>query len=395
MLATLSVTVTVSWGLLYYAFPVLAPQIVSDTGWSAQFVTLAFSGSLVVSALLGVPVGKLIDRHGPRWVMALGSLLSAAALALVAASDNSIVFAAAWILAGFGMSGVLYQPAFAAITSWYGARSLGPLTTLTLVAGLSATVFAPLVAHVGAAVGWRGTYLWSAVALALVTAPAHWILLRHSRPQQHADHTARSLDERGYVSGALRRGQFWLLTAGLTIASAAIHTVLIAMMALMLERGLTTSEAAWVLGLGGIGQVAGRVFYTAFARRASLTMRTGAAFAIVAVSAAAFAILSGPFAVLVGISMAAGVGRGIGTLLQATAVTDRWGPRAYGQLSGIVGTPTMLVTAMAPWIGVVLAGAFGSYAAAFGALAVIAGIATLLLIASARVETRSPLAHVR
>ena len=66
-----------------------------------------------------------------------------------------------------------------------------------------------------------------------------------------------------------------------------------------------------------------------------------------------------------------------------------------GQLSGIVGTPTMLVTAMAPWIGVVLAGAFGSYAAAFGALAVIAGIATLLLIASARVETRSPLAHVR
>ena len=58
MLATLSVTVTVSWGLLYYAFPVLAPQIVSDTGWSAQFVTLAFSGSLVVSALLGVPVGK-------------------------------------------------------------------------------------------------------------------------------------------------------------------------------------------------------------------------------------------------------------------------------------------------------------------------------------------------
>ena len=126
MLATLSVTVTVSWGLLYYAFPVLAPQIVSDTGWSAQFVTLAFSGSLVVSALLGVPVGKLIDRHGPRWVMALGSLLSAAALALVAASDNSIVFAAAWILAGFGMSGVLYQPAFAAITSWYGARSLGP-----------------------------------------------------------------------------------------------------------------------------------------------------------------------------------------------------------------------------------------------------------------------------
>ena len=45
----------------------------------------------------------------------------------------------------------------------------------------------------------------------------------------------------------------------------------------------------------------------------------------------------------------------------------------------------MLVTAMAPWIGVVLAGAFGSYAAAFGALAVIAGIATLLLIASARV----------
>jgi hypothetical protein len=52
-LVVLCVTEIVSWGVLYYALPVLAPAIADDTGWSIAAVTAAFSCGLVVSAVGG------------------------------------------------------------------------------------------------------------------------------------------------------------------------------------------------------------------------------------------------------------------------------------------------------------------------------------------------------
>jgi MFS family permease len=66
VLTGLCVTEIVSWGVLYYAFPVLAPAIRAETGWSPSLTTAAFSAALVVAAVVGVPVGRLLDQHAPR-----------------------------------------------------------------------------------------------------------------------------------------------------------------------------------------------------------------------------------------------------------------------------------------------------------------------------------------
>ena len=150
----------------------------------------------------------------------------------------------------------------------------------------------------------------------------------------------------------------------------------------MLERGLSPQAAAWVLGLGGLGQVAGRLVYTALARHASLTVRTATVFGLVTVSTAVLAVVPGPVGLLVAASMTAGVGRGIATLLQATAVTDRWGARGYGRLSGVLGLPILLATALAPGAGAVLAEVTGNYATGFAILAAVAATGTVLMVAS-------------
>lgn len=62
VLGVLSTTQIVSWGVLYYAFPVVAPAIGRTTGWSPSMVTGAFSLSLLTAAIAGVPVGRAIDR---------------------------------------------------------------------------------------------------------------------------------------------------------------------------------------------------------------------------------------------------------------------------------------------------------------------------------------------
>jgi MFS family permease len=131
-LAALCVTEIVSYGVLYYAFPVLASDITAAPGWYGTAITAAFSAGNLAGALTGVLAGRLIDRLGPRPVMTAGSVLAAVALAGIAMAPAYGWFAAAWLLAGGAMAGVFYPPAFAALTGWYGpdrVRALRPGAT--------------------------------------------------------------------------------------------------------------------------------------------------------------------------------------------------------------------------------------------------------------------------
>ena len=65
VLAVLCLTEITSWGILYYAFPVLSVSISADTGWSLPVIVAAFSLSQLAAALTGIPVGRIIDRIGP------------------------------------------------------------------------------------------------------------------------------------------------------------------------------------------------------------------------------------------------------------------------------------------------------------------------------------------
>jgi hypothetical protein len=66
-------------------------------------------------------------------------------------------------------------------------------------------------------------------------------------------------------------------------------------------------------------------------------------------------------------------------LLQATAVSDRWGTAAYGSLSGILAAPITIAGAIAPAAGATL----GSYPALFTTLAATAALAAAAAIGSA------------
>ena len=153
VLATLCLTVTVSYGTLYYAFAVLAPEIVRDTGWSMMAITAAFSLGSVMTGVAGVVAGRVIQSRGPRSVMVTGGALGAVGLLVVAAAPTYGWFVAGMLLCGTGAAGLFYAPAFAAITHWHGHRRVAALTMLTLVAGFASTVFAPLTTALMAAVG--------------------------------------------------------------------------------------------------------------------------------------------------------------------------------------------------------------------------------------------------
>lgn len=381
VLTTLCVTEITSWGVLYYAFPVLAPAISATTGWSATWVVGAFSISQLVAALVGIPVGRWLDRHGPRTVMTAGSVLSVPAIIAIAAAPSVAWFCVAWALAGVAMGAVLYPPAFAALTRWYGSRRVSALTVLTLAAGLASTVFAPLTAALATRMDWRHTYLALAVLLAAITIPGHLWGLRG--PWPGADHEGADLREPALTDDPARIARsrsFITLLAALGISAFAVFAVVINLVPLLIERGVDTGTAALALGLGGAGQVLGRLGYATLDRRTSVRTRT----ALILVATSVTTVLLGvvtSLRALIAAAVVAGMARGVFTLLQATAITDRWGATHYGRLTGLMSAPLTIAIALAPWAGAALAGWLGTYSSMFLVLAAINVLGVALALA--------------
>ncbi|MFC8042828.1 MFS transporter [Nocardia sp. NPDC057353] len=384
VLIVLCATQITSWGILYYAFPVLSTSITTGTGWSAPVITAAFSAGQLAAALTGIPVGRILDRTGPRTVMTAGSIAAVPALLVVATAPNPVLFFAGWIAAGVAMGAVLYPPAFAALTRWHGDDRIRALMILTLVAGLASTVFAPLTAALDLHTGWRTTYLILAGVLAAITIPAHWFGLRGPWPDPPPP-AAAEFDRHDRIA---RSPAFLALTAALALGAFASFAGVFNLVPLLLEHGFSPTLAAWTLGLGGAGQVLGRLGYLQLAARTSPATRL---IALLAATAATTALLglAATVTTLVAISIGAGLVRGLTTLVQATAVTDRWGATHYGRLGGLLNAPIVIVMALAPFAGTALSAATGSYANAYLVLAAIAAAAAVLGLA-ATPRTRSP-----
>ncbi|MGW5067284.1 MFS transporter [Streptomyces cyaneofuscatus] len=373
-LPALCVTQITSWGVVYYAFPVLNPQITTATGWPTGATTAAFSAALLVSAVAGIHVGRTIDRHGPRTVMTTGSVLGVLSILVIASAPNLPVFLAGWLLAGLAMAGTFYQPAFAALTRWWAPDHVRALTIVTLAGGLASTAFAPLTAALANHLSWRAAYAALAVILALVTIPAHALALKAPWPTASISAAPQAADRAARVA---RTRPFLMLATTLTLSAFAVSAAVIALVPLMTERGYTSTEAAWALGLGGIGQTLGRTLYATLARHTEPTTRTISLVALGAFTTALLAITPGPYALLVALSVAAGTVRGNLTLLQATAITDRWGTTHYGRLSGLLAAPTTTAAAIAPFAGTAVAAQLGGYPQLFIALAAISAAACM------------------
>jgi MFS family permease len=379
----LSTVQIISWGCLYYAFAALQSSITAATGWSSVAVTGAFTLSQVVSGGVGIWVGRHIDAFGPRKVMTAASLVAIPGVATVALAPNLPVFYAGWVLTGAAMAGTLYPPAFAALTRWGGARRVRALTTLTLVAGLASTVFAPLAAALDDWLGWRQAYLVLLAGLVLITVPLHWWGLNQPWRSAHGTveaHGRAPTHDKAQIAAVARSTPFQVLTLANALTGLAVFAVVINLVPMLAEQGMSRNLAAIALGLGGVGQVAGRLGYARFAAATSVTSRGVLVIGAVAVATAALALAPTSVGLLITLGMVHGLARGIYTLVQATAITDRWGPAAYGTLNGILTAPALVASAAAPFAGAALAQLLGSYANAFLVLAALAAAAAVLML---------------
>ena len=383
ILSTLSVTETISWGILYYGFGVLLAPMEREMGWSRAQSAAAFSIALLVAAVGAVPAGRWVDRGGARLMMTLGSCAGTVLLVAWAHVDSLPALYLVWAAVGVTMAAVLYEPAFAVLAKWFVHDRERGFTILTLAAGLASTIFNPITSWLAGSVGWRQAVLLLAAFLGVTTIPMHALLLRGAPaaddapppladPPEGAAHVAPDLDARS----ALRTATFWFLALAFLIQSFAHAGISLHSVPMLIEWGYPPTFAATMIGLVGAMQVVGRIVFAPLRTRLSARAVT---MLILACQSVAFLVLWGDHGLrgLVSFVVLSGMSNGMATLVRASLVADLWGRTHYGAIAGALSVWSTLARAVAPVsIGVAYA-AWGGYQPILVGLAVMSGVAVL------------------
>ena len=378
IVGALSITETVSWGILYYAFAVFLLPMQQELGHSAAQLAGAFSLALLVSAVAGIAVGRHLDRRGPRALMTSGSV---AGVLLVLAWSQVHGLAAFYLLwAGLGvvMAAVLYEPAFVVLAKWFpepGER-LRAMTAMTLVAALASFIFLPLAQALIDAHGWRDALVVLAVVLAVVTIPLHAVALRAAPAHPRTKQRSASARE------AVRSAPFWLLSLAYFLATIAAIAVIVQGIPFLLERGYGTVFAAFAIGLIGVSQIPGRMVFAAVGARVPEPWSSVSVFALIAAGILLVVAVDAPAAVVAGMILL-GMGNGMATLVRATTIADRYGAASYGAIASVMGAGTTSARAVAPVAAAAWAATVG-YAAMLVTLCALATLAALLAFAAER-----------
>jgi MFS family permease len=208
-IVSLGLSQLICWGISYYPIGELGPQMTRELGWSRVVVYTGFSVALAVMGLSSLMIGRAIDRHGGRIVMAAGSIIMAIGCAGLAVSRDAVSYFLAWTCLGLAMRCTLYDAAFATLVQLGGPGASRAMSWITLPGGLASTVFWPIGHGLAASLGWRGVELVYA-GVALLTVPLHLAIPRGAHTADPAvvapsDCSSRTAAARRSRSAAPRR----------------------------------------------------------------------------------------------------------------------------------------------------------------------------------------------
>ncbi len=251
------------------SFGVMAPELEREMGMSPALLSTVASAFFIAYALMQIPTGMMLDRFGPRRVLSVMMLFTAAGTAFFAAGETVQTLTLGRILMGIGCSGA-FTGAFYILAMWMTPERVvtqtGALNSFAAVGNLCATApFAALMVLIG----WRESYWIFTAAMVLLTI-ALAIFVRDTPP----DHPPRKVkNERlGEVLAGVREavrqpGMGRLLFTGLPMSAAGTLSGAWGAPYLKHVHGLDDIARGNVLLLMALGGIGGHFFYGRIARR--------------------------------------------------------------------------------------------------------------------------------
>jgi hypothetical protein len=349
----LGVTQITAWGTSYYCLGVLAGPIVHDTGWSRGFVFLGFTVALLAMGIVSSTVGRLIDRHGARAVMTLGTVLVSAGLFALSHVRSEAAYLAVWAFLGLGMRLCLYDAAFAALVQVVPSRGRAAISYLTLFGAFASSVFWVVGHALNEQVGWRHTLVLFAVINLAICLPLHWFgLARRESAERASRSTAagRASADGPPLEGRVRSVAIALFALIMSLNAYVFGVVSVQLVALLEAAGLATAVAVWIASLKGVAQFAGRVVEIVFGRNLRAITIARFALGILPPSLVLLLLGTGSLPLVVTFTLLMGASQGVITIVRGAVPLALFGAKGYGAVLGVIATPVLVVGAASPTV---------------------------------------------
>ena len=358
-----------AWGTTYYVVGILAAPIVAGAGWSRSLDYLGFTVGMLAMAAVSPWAGRLIDRHGARSVMTIGTLLVVLGLLALSTARSEAEYLALWVFLGVGMRLTLYDAAFAALVQVTPSRGRLAISYLTLFGAFASTVFWVIGHYLNEALGWRHTLIAFAVIHLAVCLPANWLgLARRDAPGSDSTpaDTARATRDGPPLSGRVRTVALVLFALVMSLNGFVFGVMAVHLVPLLEAAGLTAAAAVWIASLKGCAQFGGRAVEIFFGRNLRAITVARIALGVLPLSFIVLLLAHGKqsnWGAILIFTLVMGASQGVITIVRGAAPLALFGTQGYGAVLGLLATPIVVVNAAAPTIFALIVDYWGWQAA--------------------------------
>jgi MFS family permease len=367
----------------YSAFGLFLNPLIADFGWTRALTSGAFSLSMFIYGLLGIVVGGLTDRFGPRLVVTLcGLLIGLGYLLTSMVSTLWQLYLFFGIIAGVGMSGV-WVPQMSSVARWFVKRR--SLMTGIVIAGtgISQLIAPPIISRLIAVYDWRTSYIMLGGVVLVATVIAAQFLKRDPATVgqlpygvEEVKPEAAQPDTRDFTfREAAYTAQFWLAFAILFCSGFSLMAIVVHIVPHAIDLKVSAINAANILALmGGVG-ILGNYILGSLADRIGNRQVFILGFAIITVSLFCLTFARDLwmlylFAIVFGFALG-----GMGTV-ESPLVAGLFGLSFHGTIYGVIHVGFTVGAAAGPFITGYIFDLTSSYQVAFlvGAAVGILGI---------------------
>lgn len=370
--------INTSYGTLSYSFSVLITKEAAGGEFGTGLLSVAFGLALLVSGGAALFVGTIADLFGSRRLMLGGSLVGAAGLALLAASQEPWqVLAVMGVVVGPAMAATFYEPVYVLMNRWFDAASRPrAYGVLTLISGFSITIFTPLTRVLVDQLGWREGVVVLALILALVGTAVPMVIAEGAIGERNGPRASILRETwHGVRSGGR---QFWAFTAAFFAANAAFSGFSFHAIAQLESRGFDAGPVANVIAIAGILSLPARLILPALSGRTSTTLLLCICTAGLAVAALLASVAAEWWQVWVYVVVFGAVFGAIYPL-RALVTSEKFPGDAYGRLLGTQALFVAVSRAAGPALIGIYVGQQGSYQASFRVAAAVLAVSAVAI----------------
>ena len=228
-----------------------------ELGWSRETYALAMALQNIMWGI-GLPVaGAIVDRYGPVWVIAGGSVIYALGFWGMTISDTStMLYLTGGVLTGAGIAFTSFTLAVATMVRAVGPEKRSLVMGIGTAAGsVGQIVLSPFAQSMISQFGWSNALLIMGVCTLCIIPLA---LLLPSYPEFDEPETS-GISLSDALREALHHRGYILLTIGFFVCGFHVTFIMVHLPAYVVDLGLSGSVAAWCLALIGVFNIIGTI----------------------------------------------------------------------------------------------------------------------------------------